>query len=281
MNFTNIKEIEFPEVTETVVCHSQRQRYLCPEYKAIINPKTKRTYYIASQKYKLVKHEEVLTAFDDIVSKMPEFGKAKKEIDFFNDGGIMDCKYTFNDLEYKIKKGDIINPTITARNSYDGTNKQSTMFGAFRLICSNGMVIGDLFAEYKKKHMETLDLDQMKFIITEGMEKYSEQTEIWKSWLDRKTTSKEIEDGLGIFCRRDKLEILKEKEEGSKLSINDAVEISEEEQDGDLPSLFKVINMKKTLSFWIYFNILTQFISHKVKSRNKQMSLQRKLSDII
>ena len=49
--------------------------------------------------------------------------------------------YIIEDRAIQISKGDVIKPRIQIRHSYNGLTKYSIVFGYFRLICTNGLVI--------------------------------------------------------------------------------------------------------------------------------------------
>ncbi len=45
-----------------------------------------------------------------------------------------------------------MHPEIIMGNSYDGTSQVYMMMGAYRLICSNGMIIGVTFGKFNNRH---------------------------------------------------------------------------------------------------------------------------------
>jgi integrase len=53
--------------------------------------------------------------------------------------------YVFPDITVEISSGDDINPELQLFNSYDTTWPFIVILGAFRLICTNGLVIGKKF----------------------------------------------------------------------------------------------------------------------------------------
>ena len=53
----------------------------------------------------------------------------------------------------EISKGDMMNPEIIIKNSYDGTSQVHILSGAFRLVCSNGMIIGTTIDKYNTKFL--------------------------------------------------------------------------------------------------------------------------------
>ena len=63
-------------------------------------------------------------------------------------------------------------PEIVIENSYNGTVGVNIIAGAFRLICSNGAVIGIVASKYKNKHIQSnISLDDFESVISETMDK--------------------------------------------------------------------------------------------------------------
>ena len=46
-------------------------------------------------------------------------------------------------------------------NSVDGTTRLVILFGWFRFVCSNGLVIGETKIDIKERHGQTLDLKEI------------------------------------------------------------------------------------------------------------------------
>ena len=96
-----------------------------------------------SDDYKLVQHEEAIwKSLDQIITRFPEFGTPDVDLNFRKHGGIMHAKYTFPKA-VEIQEGDPIKPVVVLTNSVDLSKRFSLTFGAFRMICTNGMVIPD------------------------------------------------------------------------------------------------------------------------------------------
>ena len=58
------------------------------------------------------------------------------------------------------------------KNSYDGTIGLNIMGGAFRLVCTNGLVIGVVAEKYKNKHIiQNMELKDIDGVIEETIKK--------------------------------------------------------------------------------------------------------------
>jgi len=61
-------------------------------------------------------------------------------------------KWRIPHMTIKIAENDMLNPEIIIKNSYDGSLQVHILAGAFRLVCSNGVVIGITLGQKNYKH---------------------------------------------------------------------------------------------------------------------------------
>jgi len=232
------------------------------EYKAIVDLDNDVTYAIASNRYVVTKHEDLLDEVEGAIDATPGFNNYSKEVWLSPDGGRMKTSYIFKDIEYSIdnSNSDTVNPKIEVLNSYDLGWAKQVLFGAFRLVCSNGLVIGKVFASYKEKHYEN-SRESVKGLLMEGLDKFSEQTQLWKTWVDKVLTYNEYEKVMNNvgFTKKDREEIGNIIETSSDITM-DAIRT-------------------KTLTYWVFYNILCQYITHKVstETENKRVVLERQM----
>lgn len=67
-------------------------------------------------------------------------------------------------------------------NSVDGSSRLVILFGWFRFICTNGLIIGETKAALRDIHDENLNLDVIPKIISEGLEKVKADLERLGKW---------------------------------------------------------------------------------------------------
>lgn len=118
---------------------------------AVIREDTGTPLGIVSDKYKLLRHEEVVDTFRDALNDTTY----EEKIQMVKNGGQLFLTYKLGNIEIEVKKGDVVGLQFVVKNSYDGTNALQIMLGAFRLVCTNGMVIGRRFFAYSQRHMGT------------------------------------------------------------------------------------------------------------------------------
>lgn len=80
--------------------------------------------------------------------------------------------------EFDIGGGDIIKERIAITNSYNKSRAFSFIFGAFRLVCSNGLFTGQAVINYKKIHVGEIPVSR---IVSDVISSYRDNTfETWK-----------------------------------------------------------------------------------------------------
>lgn len=119
-------------------------------YKCIMREDTHEVLSVMSGEYKLIPNEEIASI---VMSNLDDYGDITETYSNFSNRRFK-MKYRFNDMKVNIGNGepDYLNPEIIIRNSYDGTIQLSILTGAFRLVCSNGLIIGITFSGFKNKH---------------------------------------------------------------------------------------------------------------------------------
>jgi hypothetical protein len=81
-----------------------------------------------------------------------------------------------------ITVGDSLLETVLV-NSHDGTSSYQVMLGVFRLVCSNGMIVGDTFDSVKVRHVGNIVEDVVKATanLLSNAPKLMELINIWRS----------------------------------------------------------------------------------------------------
>lgn len=213
--------------------------------KAVVRTDTMQPLGIVSDDYGLVKHSTVIDSFR-------EAGKGygvEEKITLQRDGAQLFYQMTFPKIEMEVKKGDLVRMMMIAKNSYNGMNSLQVIFGAFRLVCSNGMILGTQFISFNYKHIGTVG----------GM-------------LDQSLTNQYIEaykQYIKLFGERSPMiqEMVKRPVAGDKLFDPKVTE---------MPKYLMVEaenNFKeaKDQSVWGYYNSLTYAVTHKSRKENQDI----------
>ena len=99
--------------------------------------------------YQVIKNTDLLEVTS---GALEERGAVLKESRIFGEGARTTWKYRIPDIKLEVQKGDFVNPEIIIKNSYDGSCEASVVAGAYRLVCSNGMVIGYTLGKNSVRH---------------------------------------------------------------------------------------------------------------------------------
>ena len=122
-----------------------------------------------TDEYKLITNEKIFSYASPMIEKS---GGKVKEVAVFSEGARTTVKWHFPNEKVRVRKGDYMTPEIVIRNSYDGTIGLNILAGAFRLVCSNGMIIGVIAQNYKNKHsVYNVALNDIEPVIDETIKK--------------------------------------------------------------------------------------------------------------
>ena len=131
-------------------------------HKFIVREDTGKVISCMSDNYKLVTNEQIMQKAEPVLK---EQGAVLSDVHMFGNGARVRYKYRFPDTKVEVEKNDFVNPEIIINNSYDGTSEVSAMGGAFRLVCSNGLVIGYSIGKEGSRHTVWNDKDEIEAII--------------------------------------------------------------------------------------------------------------------
>jgi hypothetical protein len=127
---------------------------------------------------------------------------------------------------------------ITVLNSYDGSWKFMSMVGAFRLLCTNGQIIGDSFSSYYGKHTKSLDVDYAINKLEDSLEVYLHNAELWKQYPTSKITIGQANTVL-LALAKDNIKLMEE-----------------------LNSTYQKYVFEMGHNLWALFNTLTDWSTH-------------------
>jgi|TARA_R100000789_G_C3017689_1_gene152786 hypothetical protein len=128
-------------------------------YKFIVREDTEQVLSCMTDEYRMVTNKELTDVATPILEK---HNAVLTEAISLGDGQKTVYKWKIPDIKIKIAEDDIMNPEIIIKNSYDGSLQVHILAGAFRLVCSNGMIIGVTLGHKNYKHsINNINLDHM------------------------------------------------------------------------------------------------------------------------
>ena len=159
-----MEETLFPvkEVPATFMKAEGKKRTLVAGtgHKFIIREDTGDILSCMTDEYKVVDNKSVVNKVQKVLKGS---GAELSEARTFSNGSKAVWKWNFPKTKVKVDKGDLINPQLIVANSYDGTTSVNVMGGAFRLVCLNGLTIGNVLtkkkAVHKKNNTSIIDIE--------------------------------------------------------------------------------------------------------------------------
>ncbi len=118
-------------------------------YKFIIREDTNKILSCMTDEYKVVTNKEIIDTAVPILKKHK--AELKESISLGN-GEKTIWKWIIPHIKIEVGAGDMLNPEIIIKNSYDGSLQVHILAGAFRLVCSNGLIIGVTLGQTNFKH---------------------------------------------------------------------------------------------------------------------------------
>ena len=194
---SSLESMMFP-IKEAAVTFDTPQGDVTTDYKLIVREDTNKILSCMTNDYKVVTNEKIINFTEPIVKKR---GGLFKEAETFGHGARSVMKWHFPNEKVTVAEDDDLHPEIIIKNSYDGTVGVNVAAGAFRLVCSNGMVIGVVTNEYRNKHsIYNVSLDDLEGIIESTIEntKYLFDEEL-PTFINKQITERNIMDFIKMF----------------------------------------------------------------------------------
>lgn len=257
-------DVYFPRPVLEPMWYGRRPNHRVDDTKALVDQNNGTVLSIVSDQYKIVRYEDVLCMVSDITSKIDGYGKIELVPRSFADGGRFKVQLKFPEMQLTVRKLDNIIPKLEVFSSLDFKYKLMGRFGAFRLACTNGMGVWELFKQFARKHLVSLQLDDLQTTIEEGLAGFNQQVLEWKQWSETvipMSIYNGVWENLPFSAHeKEKIEVLPEV--SSKLTLKSAME-------------------QKSLTFWDFNNVLTQFSSHNLRSEVRSIDLEPEIAKVM
>jgi hypothetical protein len=255
----HLLESPFPVVTEEPVLwgHGDRLKR-AKRHKAIVDERSGKVFAIVSQDYRVIPHETAIGTVEEAIYQVETLRKYDVRTFFYNDGGRMLREYAFEGHEIAIQPGDLIKPTLYLRNSYDLSWPLEVYLGALRLVCKNGLVAGIGLFKFRKRHIQEIENLHLDHEITTALKRFSKQANVWRKWTEICLTRRlhdQVMETMGIGER----------------AMDDIHDRIDQESKGVDPEGFPIITL------WVFFNILTWYITHRAASLNHRVEMESRL----
>ena len=251
-----------PVVEKTIFTDTGLQQIVCPTHKAIVVEGTNRPIAVVSKNYKLVPHGHLITEVEKNLAEQgvnfsPKYVLPKA-------GARLFATYVFNDIKADIQSGDGINLQLILKNSYDGSSCVSFDIGAYRMACSNGLVVGKTFAVIKKRHTKNMELPEIIIEMQRLIVGFDDQVGTFRRMAEVTVGPAEAQDIITQIIETDK-QFPKSYDAAVRVALGN------EEKFADTTG--------KPLSMWSLYNAFTYPTSHQMekKSPERAYSLSQRM----
>ena len=166
-------------------------------YKFIVREDTGKVLSCMTNDYKLVENKQIIDTASPILKQ--HNAKLKESVSL-GDGQKTVWKWIIPDVKIEVDKNDFMNPEIIIKNSYDGSMQVHILSGAFRLVCSNGMIIGNVIEKYNYRHnINSLNIDNLDESIERTIIQARKVAEEFPMLKDKKLKQKHIIELVKLF----------------------------------------------------------------------------------
>jgi len=206
-------------------------------YKFIVREDTNDVLSCVSNEYQLVTNQEVMDKALPIIERMKG---TVDEVKTFSQGARTNWVFKFRKNPITIN-GEKLFPQLNIKNSYDASTQVDVLGGAFRLVCSNGLVVGRIIGHKSARHS------------------------IWNPKLQNGHIGELVEETIENMETVLNNEFPKLME--SKLNKKDVVKVMQRFPTTQIENMVNYLTANKPETYWDLFNAATWVLSH-VSNRN-------------
>lgn len=147
---------------------------------AIVRTDTGAPLSVVSNRYQPVLHSDVIASLDARFKQQAGFFERRTALE--HGGAKMLIEYRFPDTSIEVRPGDRVMLTLLGGNSFDTSTAVWMSVGAFRLICTNGAMIGKIIAFIRNRHTLSFDLNRVTADLGGATEQFKQACGKWKQY---------------------------------------------------------------------------------------------------
>lgn len=152
-------------------------------WQAVIRDDTSEILAIHKQLYNLVPVRSLMERLEDeLLSSGLDLRGMQVADNISHNGARMQRILRLPAHSVEIAPGDSVMLQLKIQNSYDGHSRFGIVFGAYREICSNGLVVGDVMMSVKTKHTSGLDLGEIIEALRVANDRFLDCGAMWQQW---------------------------------------------------------------------------------------------------
>lgn len=118
---------------------------------------------VVSHRYSLIQHRDVaMRCRAGLVQAGVDPASLRYEVGVSQLGEWMNFRIYFShEYSFQDSHGEMVNLRLECFNAIDGSSRLIVLFGWYRFVCANGMVIGESKIEIRERHRKPLEIDSI------------------------------------------------------------------------------------------------------------------------
>jgi len=233
---------------------------------------------VVSRDYKLITHRQVVDFVHHTLRDLDIKYKVNRS-EIASNGAKMFhvIKFRGNSTALDAKKKDECIPTITVKNSYDKSTGCDIDYGGYRLVCSNGLVVGVSIEKIHVIHFGKEDVNEQFLVfrdkLVKGIVRTVEGLKVNFERLNHESGKSYFEKMLFLetFAKKYREEMV------ARMFPFVNVEYEKNEETGrEEPAGFK---LKQEFSAYLLYCILTEISTHKAATVLAKHRMERLIAD--
>ncbi len=215
---------------------------------AIVREDTNEVLAVHGSRYNLIKNEVVYEGIDHLIRNTPSLDTngmlVQDQVAYA--GGRTIRSYVFPEHEVRIGRDDVTQLKLNVINSYDGSTNLRICMGGFRIVCANGMVVGETFGDFASRHTGTFTPEEVAPRIAASLNNFLQVGESWKHWASTPCTDAKAAAVIAKLA-------------GKSVNLS-----------ADLTLFWQEEKIKMGATMWSLFNALTYWSTHYgIKAANE------------
>ena len=224
-----------------------------PRREAIVAERSRDVLGVVSPRYQVIPHTDIL---DTIGPVLENSGAQCQSVSLSPNSSRMFAKFRWPDEQVEIRPGDSVNPEFVLTNSLDGSLMVGLLLGAFRMVCSNGLIVGVKLIQARFKHTSGLDASGFGGVVSASVNIF--QSEIIPRW---QYMSQSRIDGQSVLAR-----LIESEPRPLPLKLLEAVQ-----QDTAMGEI----------GLWEFYNSFTRFLTHEYgRGSNRRTPSEQRILEI-
>ena len=165
-----------------------------PGFVAVQRQDTGEVFAFHREGYRLISNADVFPAFEDALQRSGLDLDRMTVRDSLSHGGARTVRhYRFPAYQTEVQVGDLVALQLKVVNSYDGSLAFSSLVSGHRLVCLNGMVVGDRFAQTYGRHTKGFDIAHAVSQLQQALTVFEHTVARWQHWTQRVITDADAE----------------------------------------------------------------------------------------